>query len=80
MADELRDLRAKITVETDVAVDAISRVTGRDRSEIVRDVLHKWALEQVQIATVLNNKLKGEGIAAALEGARGNIASLKAGQ
>lgn len=71
MAEELRDLRAKISVESDAILDAVSRVTGRDRSEIVRDVLHKWAVEQIELATVIRQRLKAEGITAAPEGAPG---------
>jgi hypothetical protein len=72
MTAELRDLRAKITVESDAALDAVSRVTGRDRSELVRDIVHRWALEQVSISTLLAARLKAEGIAAASEGAPGS--------
>ena len=71
MADELRDLRAKISVQTDAALDAHSRVTGRDRSEIVRDILHKWSLEQIAICTLLDARLRAEGLVEALEGASG---------
>lgn len=71
MADELRDLRAKVSVETDAVLDSTSRVTGRDRSEIVRDVLHKWAIEQIELSTVIQARLKAEGITAASEGATG---------
>lgn len=71
MADELRDLRAKITVETDAVLDAISRVRGVDRSEIVREVLHKFALEHVAIGTLIDARLKAEGLNAADEGAKG---------
>ncbi len=72
MSIELRDLRAKITVEADAALDAVSRVTGRDRSELVRDIVHRWALEQVSISTLLQARLKAEGITAAGEGAPGS--------
>ena len=68
---ELRDLRAKISVETDAALDAHSRVTGCDRSEIVRDILHRWALEQIAISTLLDARLRAEGMAEAHEGASG---------
>lgn len=71
MADELRDLRAKITVETDAVLDAISRVRGVDRSEIVREVLHKFALEHVAIGTLIDARLRAEGLNAADEGAPG---------
>jgi Ribbon-helix-helix protein, copG family len=73
MADELRDLRAKITVETDAVLDAISRVRGVDRSEIVREVLHKFALEHVAIGSLIDARLKAEGLGAAGEGAKGRV-------
>jgi hypothetical protein len=71
MADELRDLRAKISVQTDAALDAHSRISGRDRSDIAREILHRWALEQVAIATLLDARLRAEGIDDAHEGASG---------
>lgn len=74
MADELRDLRAKISVQTDAALDAHSRVTGRDRSEIVREILHKWSLEQIAISTLLDARLRAEGLGEASEGASGRTA------
>jgi predicted MarR family transcription regulator len=70
---DLRDLRAKVTVEADAALDAASRATGRDRSEIVRDVLHAWALDEIHKATLLLRKLKAEGIAAPDSGDRGRV-------
>ena len=33
MSQPLRDFRGKVTVETDVALEAEHRVTGRDKSE-----------------------------------------------
>lgn len=51
MAD-LRDVRAKITPESDQMLDAISRATGTDKSELIRKVLHEWYathLEQVRM-------------------------------
>lgn len=71
MADELRDLRAKITVQTDAVLDAMSRVRGVDRTEVVREVLHKWALEHVAISTLIDARLRAEGMDAADEGGSG---------
>ena len=71
MAD-LRDLRAKVTVEADAVLDAESRVTGKDRSEIVRDVLHARASERIEVSTVLRARLEAEGIAVARKGMPGS--------
>lgn len=60
MAD-LRDLRAKITFEADCVLEARSRATGKDKSEIVREVLHSWALEEIENATVLRRLIASEG-------------------
>jgi len=71
MAVELRDLRAKITVEADAALDAESRTSGRDRSEIVRDVLHAWASDRIDMAKLLIRRLESEGLGEASGGGSG---------
>lgn len=71
MSAELRDFRGKLTVEADAVLDTMSRVTGRDRSEIARDVLHKWAVEQIHVTTVLHSRLRAEGLSPADEGETG---------
>ena len=68
----LIDLRAKVTPEADAALEAVHRATGRDKSEIAREVLHRWAQEQIHASIVLQTILKREGIHAALEGQKGN--------
>ncbi len=57
------DLRAKVTPEADAVLEAIQRSTGKDKSEVVRDVLHKWAMQEIHAATVLQNILQREGMA-----------------
>lgn len=72
MSAELRDLRSKITVEADCALSAVSQASGKDKAEIVRDVLHAWALQQIDEAMLLQRLLVREGLARAVEGTRGN--------
>ena len=68
MSLELIDLRAKISPEADCVLAAVSRSSGTDRSEIVRDILHRWALKRMHAATVLALQMKAKGITAANQG------------
>lgn len=71
MSADLRDFRGKITAETWCALEAMHRATGQDHSAIVRDVLHRWASEQIGAATVLARLLEAEGIAGNAREGRG---------
>lgn len=63
MSIPLIDFRGKVTPETDAVLEAINRATGKDKSEIARDVLHKWAAAEIHASTVLHSILQREGIA-----------------
>jgi hypothetical protein len=69
MSLPLVDLRSKITVETDAVLEAVQRATGKDKSEIVRDVLHKWAVQEIHAASLLHKILEREGISTPEQGA-----------
>jgi len=62
MAAELRDLRVKITIETDVWLEAEARSTGVAKPEIVRDLLHKHAQMALHKANLLSALAASEGI------------------
>lgn len=68
MSAELKDFRGKITVEADCVLEAMNRVSGRDRSEIVRDILHEWALNRLHEHRVLGALLAREGITGESQG------------
>lgn len=74
MSLPLIDLRAKVTPEADAVLEAIQRATGKDKSEVVRDVLHKWAVSEIHAASVLQSILKREGLAGADQGTVGSRA------
>lgn len=60
MSDVLIDLRAKITLDTDRALDALADAMGTDKSDIARQVLHEWALKQIRFASSLIHELTSE--------------------
>ena len=72
MSLELRDFRGKITVETDVALEAQARAFKRDKSDIAREILHNWALKKIMEANVLHRTMKSEGLSGAVEGKPGS--------
>ena len=68
---ELHDLRAKITAETAAALEAASESTGTDKSELVREILDKWAAGRIYECRLLVAALEREGLGARINGARG---------
>lgn len=62
MSAELRDFRGKVTAETHCVLEAENRVSGEDKSEIVRKVLHEWAVKKIEAAKITAALLASEGI------------------
>jgi len=71
MSAELHDVRAKLTTEAYCAIAAYARAHDVDKGEVVRDVLHRWAVRQIHSATMLQRCLKAKGVSAAWEGIAG---------
>lgn len=71
MGIELKDFRGKITLEIDVALEAEARVSGRDRADIAREILHAWAVKRIHEASVLSGLALAQGIAGSGSAARG---------
>jgi hypothetical protein len=65
---DLKDLRLKITPETDCVLRARARATGKDINELAREVLHEWAGAEIHSATVMVGLLTVEGLAGARQG------------
>jgi hypothetical protein len=72
MSRDLRDFRGKITPITDAWLEAESRLTGRDKTDIVREVLDAHATRRLREATVLVALARAEGLCGEDEGGRGN--------
>ena len=54
MADEdLIDVRTKLDAETNRVLDGVAHATGQDKSAIVREVMRKWASEEIHRATIV---------------------------
>ena len=73
MAIPLIDLRGKITAETDAVLEALHQATGRDRSEIVREVLADWAAAKIHEASLIDSRLRREGLRGIDGGMRGSV-------
>lgn len=71
MALELKDFRGKITVETDAALEAESRFSGRDRADIAREILHAWATKKIHEARLLTSICAAQGIVGDSQGIKG---------
>lgn len=72
MSIELRDIRAKVGIETDIALEVECLTTGKDKSELVRDILQAWADHRIHAAHLLTRRLKAEGIGGELQGVAGH--------
>ena len=68
MSLPLIDARIKITPATDSVLDTQQKLTGRDKSEMMRDVLHKWAEKEIKALIFLRADLKDKGILGDYEG------------
>jgi hypothetical protein len=72
MSADLKDFRGKITPEADCVLEAESRSSGKDRQQIVREILHSYALEKIDAHKVLVKLLRAEGLLGADEGIEGS--------
>jgi len=73
MSAELKDFRGKITIEAHCVLEAENRITGEDKSEIVRKILHEWAIQKINAAKVTDALLRSEGEPGILSGVSGNL-------
>lgn len=63
MSLELVDSRFKATQETDAVLEAMHRATGREKSEITREVMHEWAMKRVHESSLVTQLMKAKGLA-----------------
>lgn len=73
MSLPLVDFRGKLTHETDAVLEAVHQATGRDRSEIVREVMAVWAAGKVHEASLIDQRLRREGLRGIDGGMRGSV-------
>lgn len=62
MNTPLVDFRGKLTTETHIVLRVRSRRTGEDMAELVRKVMHEWAMEAMDENRILNQELHDEGL------------------
>lgn len=71
MTMPLVDYRGKITAEAHAVLEGKSRHEGRDMAEIVREILHAWALNKVAEHKVIGKSLSVAGFEGMLVDRRG---------
>jgi hypothetical protein len=71
MSLPLIDLRCKVSPATDALLETLHRTSGKDKSEIARDVLHVWAEKEIHAAILLRAELHSKGILRDYEGEAG---------
>lgn len=73
MSLPLVDFRGKITHQTDAVLDAMHQATGRDRSELAREALHLWAESKIHEASLIDARLRREGLRGIAGGIAGSV-------
>lgn len=73
MSADLHDFRGKLTTRTHCALEARSQATGKDRAEIVRDILDAWAADEGHAAMVLHRNLMAQGLRGIDGGMAGSV-------
>lgn len=71
MSLPLKEFRGKITVEADAVISTLAEREGQEKQEIVRDILHQWALEKINEARLIGQYLEREGLEGILKERRG---------
>lgn len=63
MSDDMNliDLRAKVTETTNQVLEAHARHRNRDKSEIVREILHDWALSEIDKSSLVQRLTRRDG-------------------
>lgn len=73
ISGELVDFRGRISSDTRQVLEAISRSNGKDMAEIVRDVLHDWALNEIHRASLICRMTRGKGVDQDCKGTKGTV-------
>lgn len=76
MSLPLIDLRARITNRTDAVLEARHKSSGKDKSELAREVLDAWAESEIHASNILQSTLKREGIVGEAEGLLRKVSAL----
>ena len=71
MAAELFDCRGKVSAFGHCALAAYSRANDIDKSEVIREIVEKWARKQYHEATLLQACMTAKGVTAADAGIAG---------
>lgn len=60
MSEPLRDLRTKVSADVDQVLTAVALAAGKDKAEVVREILHQWHLAKVREAQMISRLLPAQ--------------------
>lgn len=73
--DDLVDFRVKLKRKAHSVLFAKATATGRDMQELAREIIDRWAADELHASTVMQRVLRSEGVLGESGGSHGGVGS-----
>ncbi len=78
--EELVDFRTKLRRTAHSVLFAKATATGRDMQELAREIIDKWAADELHASTVMHRVLRSEGVLGESGGSHAGVDSPAGGK